>query len=259
LTGALAAHGLSCGYDGQAVLRGIDLAVASGEMVALLGRNGCGKSTLIRCLGGVLTPLEGSVSLLGTPLDSLSRRDVARTLAVVPQELSVPFAFSVREVVELGRAPYARFLQSPGLADRHAVDDALAVTDLAALADRPYQQISGGEQQRVALAMALAQEARVLLLDEPTVHLDIAHQVALLAVLRRLCRERGLAVLAAMHDINLSCLYFDRSAVLGEGALLAAGPPAAVVTPDLVERAFGTRVVVAPHPALNVPQVSLLP
>jgi iron complex transport system ATP-binding protein len=256
---ALEAKALSCGYDGHAVLRGVDVAVATGEMVALLGRNGCGKSTLIRCLGGVLAPLEGSVSLLGAPLAGLARRDVARTLAVVPQELSVPFAFSVREVVELGRAPYARFLQPPGPADRRAVDDALAVADLVGLADRPYQQVSGGEQQRVALAMALAQEARVLLLDEPTVHLDIAHQVALLSVLRRLCRERGLAVLAAMHDINLSCLYFDRIAVLGEGALLAAGPPAAVVTPDLVERAFDTRVVVTSHPTLGVPQVSLLP
>ena len=228
-------------------------------MVALLGRNGCGKSTLIRCLGGALTPRGGAVSLLGEPLAGRSRGEVARTLAVVSQELSVPFAFSVREVVDLGRAPYARFLQSPTQEDRRAVADALAATDLVGLAGRAYQTLSGGEQQRVALAMALAQGPMALLLDEPTVHLDIAHQLALLAVLRRLCREQGLAVLAAMHDINLACLYVDRIAVLGEGTLLAAGPPAAVVTPALVERAFGTRVVVTPHPTLGVPQISLLP
>jgi len=241
---ALEARDISCGYGDRTVLRGVDIAVAPGEMVALLGRNGCGKSTLIRCLAGALTPSAGAVSLLGEPLAGRSRRAVARTLAVAPQDLSVPFAFSVREVVDLGRAPYARVLQS---------------ADLLGLAGRAYQRLSGGEQQRTALAMALAQEPRALLLDEPTVHLDIAHQLALLALLRRLCRERGLAVLAAMHDINLSCLLFDRIAVLGEGALLADGAPADVVTPALVERAFGTRVVVAPHPTLDVPQVSLLP
>jgi len=256
---ALEATGLACGYGERTVLHGVDVQVGRGEMVALLGRNGCGKSTLIRCLAGVLAPLDGAVSLLGEPLSGRSRRETARVLAVVPQELSVPFAFSVREVVDLGRAPYARFLQQPDAEDRRAVEDALAATDLAALPDRTYQTLSGGEQQRTALAMALAQRPRVLLLDEPTVHLDIAHQLALLGLLRRLCREHGLAVLAAMHDINLACLYFDRMAVLGEGTLLASGPPAAVVTSALVEQAFGTRVVVASHPTLDVPQVSLLP
>jgi len=256
---ALEARDISCGYGDRTVLRGVDIAVAPGEMVALLGRNGCGKSTLIRCLAGALTPSAGAVSLLGEPLAGRSRRAVARTLAVAPQDLSVPFAFSVREVVDLGRAPYARSLLAATREHPRAVDDARADADLLGLAGRAYQRLSGGEQQRTALAMALAQEPRALLLDEPTVHLDIAHQLALLALLRRLCRERGLAVLAAMHDINLSCLLFDRIAVLGEGALLADGAPADVVTPALVERAFGTRVVVAPHPTLDVPQVSLLP
>ncbi len=256
---ALSAASLSCGYGDRAVLAGIDIAVAPGEMVALLGRNGCGKSTLIRCLGGALAPIKGAVSLFGEPLTSRPRREVARTLAVLPQDLVVPFAFSVREVVDLGRAPYARLLQPPDAEDLRAVEDALAAADLVALAGRTYQTLSGGEQQRVALAMALAQEPKALLLDEPTVHLDIAHQLELLAMLRRLCRDQGLAVLAAMHDINLSCLLFDRIAVLGGGALLASGPPAGVVTPELVERAFGARVVVAPHPVLDVPQVSLLP
>ncbi len=259
MAAALEARDLAGGYGARPILRGVSLAVAAGEAVALLGRNGCGKSTLLRLLGGVLTPQAGAVTLRGTPLAALPRRAVARTLAVVAQELSVPFAFSVREVVELGRAPYARFLQAPDAADRRAVDRALAATDLIDLAGRTFQQLSGGEQQRVAVAMALAQEPRVLLLDEPTVHLDIAHQLGLLSLIRRLCREEGLAVLAAMHDINLACLYFDRFVVLGEGTTLAVGAPAEVLSPELVERAFGTRVVVGRHPCLDVPQVSLLP
>lgn len=256
---ALAADKIACGYGARTVLSAVSLRLAPGEMVALLGRNGCGKSTLLRCLSGVLAPSAGTVTLDGVPLTRAPRRDVARTLAVVPQELRVPFAFSVREVVELGRAPYARFLQPPGESDRRAVDDALAAADLLELADRTFQQLSGGEQQRTAVAMALAQEPRVLLLDEPTVHLDIAHQIGILALMRGLCVERGLAVLAAMHDINLACLYFDRLLILGEGALLASGTPDAIVAPALIERAFGTRVAVGRHPYLDVPQVSLWP
>ncbi|HWE60364.1 MAG TPA: heme ABC transporter ATP-binding protein [Chloroflexota bacterium] len=258
-TPVLAAERLACGYGSQPVLQGIDLRLAPGEMVALLGRNGSGKSTLLRCLGGALPPLAGQVWLQGVPLSRLSRRETARLMAVVPQEMRVPFAFSVREVVDLGRAPHAHFLQPPTPRDRQVVDRALAATDLTHLADRSFQQVSGGEQQRVALAMALAQEPRLLLLDEPTVHLDVAHQIALLRMVRRLCREQGLSVLAAMHDINLTALYFDRLLVMGEGRLLAGGDAAEVITPALIERAFGTRVVVTRHPALDVPQVSLLP
>jgi iron complex transport system ATP-binding protein len=133
------------------------------------------------------------------------------------------------------------------------------VTDLLGLADRSFQQLSGGERQRVAVALALAQEPTVLLLDEPTVHLDIAHQMAILALARRLCATRGLTVLAAMHDINLACLYFDRLLVMHDGRILASGPPGAVLSAVLVEQAFGARVAVGRHPTMDVPQVSLLP
>lgn len=255
----LAAERLSCGYGDRPVLEGIDLAVSAGEMVALIGRNGSGKSTLLRCLGGALPPLAGRVLLQGLPVGARGRRETARLLAVVPQELQVPFATTIRDVVDLGRAPHARFLQPPTMADRAAVDRAMAAADLTSLADRTFQQVSGGEQQRAALAMALAQEPRMLLLDEPTVHLDVAHQISLLAALRRLCLADGLAVLAAMHDINLAALIFDRLLLLGEGRLLVSGAPRAVLSAETVERAFGVRVVVASHPALDVPQVSLLP
>lgn len=255
----LAARGLACGYGSSPVLRAVDLDLRPGEMVALLGRNGSGKSTLLRCLAAVLPALAGEVTIDTVPLQRMGRRALARLLAVVPQDLHVPFPFSVREVVELGRTPYARFLALPTAEDARAVQTALQATDLHDLADRSFQQLSGGEQQRVALAMALAQEPHVLLLDEPTVHLDLAHQAALLALVRKLCATQGLAVLAAIHDINLAALYFDRLLVLAEGGLLVSGTPWEVVTAELVERTFGARVAVSRHPTLDAPQISLLP
>lgn len=255
----LAAERLRCGYGDDSVLAGVSLDLAPGEMVALLGRNGSGKSTLLRCLGGALPVQAGVVRLQGMALGAWDRRRAARVLAVVPQEIRVPFAFSVREVVDLGRAPHARFLHMPSSEDLRAVDDALQAAGLADLAGRTFQRLSGGEQQRVALAMALAQRPQVLLLDEPTVHLDLAHQQHLLATVRGLCAAQGLAVLAAMHDVNLSALYFDRLLVLGEGTLLAGGTPREMLTPELIARAFGTHVVVGRHPVLDLPQVSLLP
>ncbi len=255
----LAARNLSFSYGDKPVLRGVNLDVHPGEMVAVLGRNGCGKSTLLRLLAGGLEPRAGAVLLDGKDLTSYSRRAAARLLAVASQELAIPFALSVRAIVDLGRTPYTRFLVSSGPEDLRAVDEALTATDLQALADQLFMRISGGEQQRAALAMALAQEPRVLLLDEPTVHLDIAHQMSVLALVKRLCTERGLAVLAAMHDINLTCLYADRLIVLASGEILAEGAPHDVVTPEIIARAFGARVVVTRHPTLDLPQTALLP
>ncbi|HXT37658.1 MAG TPA: heme ABC transporter ATP-binding protein [Chloroflexota bacterium] len=255
----LEARGLTCGFGDRVVLHGVDLTLVSGQMMALIGRNGSGKSTLLRCLAGALAPLAGEVVLEGAPLSRVERRTRARILAVVPQELRVPFPFSVREVVELGRAPYAGFLALPSSEDRLAVESALHATSLIEIAERPFQQLSGGEHQRVSLAMALAQQPRILLLDEPTTHLDIAHQMGFLHLVGRLCADQGLAVLAAIHDINLAALYFDRLAVLADGALVANGAPWDVITEQLVARAFGARVIVSQHPTQGVPQVSLLP
>lgn len=255
----LAATDLSFSYGEKPVLKGISLAVRPGEMVAVLGRNGCGKSTLLRLLAGGLEPLSGSIVLDGKDLASYSRRTAARLLAVASQELTIPFALSVRAIVDLGRTPYTRFLVSSSPEDLRAVDEALTATDLKALADRLFMHISGGEQQRAALAMALAQEPRVLLLDEPTVHLDIAHQMSVLTLVKRLCVEQRLAVLTAMHDINLTCLYADRLIVLAGGEILAEGTPHEVVTPEIIKRAFGARVAITRHPTLDVPQAALLP
>jgi iron complex transport system ATP-binding protein len=247
------------GYGAAPVLCDVSLALARGEMVALLGRNGAGKSTLLRLLSGVLTPSGGAVCLDGVPLACLGRRQIARRLGVVPQEVHVPFAFTVREVVALGRTAHVPLLHGESTRDRHAVERALHLLELEPLAARPYNGLSAGERQRAVLAMALAQEPRVLLLDEPTVHLDLAHQLSVLELVRGQNRSEGLAVLAAVHDLNLAALFFDRLVLLKDGHIVADGPPAAVVTAEAVHDVFGTAVAVYHHPTAGVPQMTLLP
>jgi len=251
-------------YGQTTVLRDLSLVVREGEIVALLGRNGAGKSTLLRLLSGVLAPRQGTVRLDGAPIGDLSRRAIARRLAVVPQQLQVPFAFSVREVAGLGRTAHVPFLAAESVRDRAAVADVLDLLDLTELAERSYNTLSGGEQQRVVLAMALCQLWRqpgILLLDEPTVHLDVAHQRDVLRLVRRLHgdREHGLTVLAAVHDLNMAALYFDRLLLLRDGRLHADGPPWAVLTADAIRDVFGVDARIAPHPTVDAPQVTLLP
>jgi iron complex transport system ATP-binding protein len=255
----LAAERVSVGYGAAPVLCDVSLALGRGEMVALLGRNGAGKSTLLRLLSGVLTPSRGTVCLDGVPLARLGHRQVARRQAVVPQEVHVPFAFTVREVVALGRTAHVPFLHGESARDRHAVERALRLLALEPLAARPYNSLSAGERQRAVLAMALAQEPRVLLLDEPTVHLDLAHQLSVLELVRGQNRSEGLAVLAAIHDLNLATLLFDRLVLLKDGHIIADGPPEAVVTAEAVRDVFGTAVAVYHHPTAGVPQITLLP
>lgn len=256
---ALQADSLDFVYGETPVLRGVTLRVGPGERVALLGRNGAGKSTLLRLLSGTLAPTGGGVTLGGTALDALNRRAVARQMAVVPQDVRVPFAFTVREVVALGRTAHIPFLHGESRRDREAVERALRLLRLDEMAERPYTTLSGGEQQRVVLAMAVAQEPRVLLLDEPTVHLDVAHQVEALRLTRLLNREQGVTILAAVHDLNLAALFFERLLLLKDGRIVADGPPEVVLTADAVADVFGAAVAIYRHPTANVPQVTLLP
>lgn len=256
---ALRLGGLSFGYGDTHVLRDISLALRHGEMIALLGRNGAGKSTLLRLISGVLRPTQGAIALHDTPLVCLNRRQIAQRMAVVPQEMHVPFAFTTREVVSMGRTAHVPLLGGESARDRDAVERALCALDLAALADRAFNSLSGGERQRAVLALALAQEPDVLLLDEPTVHLDLAHQLDVLGLVRGMNRARGVTVLAAVHDVNLAALLFDRLLFLKDGRIAADGPPADVVTPELIDAVFGTAVAVYAHPTAGVPQITLLP
>ena len=228
--------------EARPVLRGVRLAVDRGELVALLGTNGSGKSTVLRLVAGTLRPASGGVLLDGRPVHGLDRGTVARSIAVLPQSVELPAGFTVAELVEMGRAPHVRSLFGTSADDRRAVERAMLEADVADLADRSADELSGGERQRVLVAMALAQEPRLLLLDEPTLHLDLAHQVALLETVRRLCRARGIAVLAVVHDLNLATAYADRVAVLHDGRIEAQGKPSEVLRAALVRRLFGVAV-----------------
>jgi iron complex transport system ATP-binding protein len=236
-TPALAFQHVSYAYSGADVVRQITLAVEAGEMVGLLGSNGAGKSTLLRLASGVLRPRAGSVHVSGREVGQLSPRAVARAVAVVPQEFSVPFAYTVRQLVELGRTPYLGVLGVARSTDDDAVDGALRDTDLTGLADRVFNQLSGGERQRVLVALALAQSSSLLLLDEPTAHLDVRHQVEVMDLLTRLNRERRLTIVAALHDLNLAARYFPRLVLLRQ-TILADGPPSAVLERELLTRAY---------------------
>ena len=229
---------LVAGYGAREVLRGVDLAVARGERLALVGPNGSGKTTLLRACAGIVRSRSGAVLLDGVAISTQHPRERARRIGYVPQTFGTPFAFTAREIVAMGRTPYTRALRGLTAADRGAVDRALADTDCGSVADRPYAELSGGERQRVVLAMALAQEADVLLLDEPTTHLDLAHQLRLLELVAQLAAARGLAVLAALHDLALAAAYFDRLVVLDEGRLVADGPARSVLTPALLREVF---------------------
>jgi iron complex transport system ATP-binding protein len=224
------------------VLRSVDLTLARGELVALVGTNGSGKTTLLRLLTGLLQPEAGVVRFDGRPLAAWSRLELARRVAVLPQQLDLPVGFRVAELVEMGRAPHARRLFASSEADERAVARALADAGALDLADRYAEELSGGERQRLLVAMALAQEPDLLLLDEPTLHLDLAHQVSLLATIRRLRDQRGLTVLAVLHDLNLAAAFAPRVAVLDGGRVVADGAPDQVLSPDLVERVFGVAV-----------------
>jgi iron complex transport system ATP-binding protein len=243
----VAARGLVAGYPlahggRREVLRGLDLALRRGEMVALLGTNGSGKTTLLRTFAGTLAPDGGSVTFDGREIATWRRDALARRIAVLPQQVDLPAGFRVAELVAMGRAPHAQRLFASTADDERAIARALLDADAADLADRPAEELSGGERQRLLVAMALAQEPDLLLLDEPTLHLDLAHQVSLLAAIRRMRDQRGLTVLAVLHDLNLAAAFAPRVAVLDQGRVVADGPPGEVLVPDLVRRVFGVAV-----------------
>ena len=240
-------------------LAGIDLCIERGERVAILGPNGSGKTTLLKLILGLLHPGEGRISFEGANLGGMSRMAVARAIAMVPQELLLPYDLTVREVVLLGRTSYLSRYRGPADEDLEAVRAAMAAVDLLSSGGRPYNELSGGERQRVILAMALAQQPRLLLLDEPIRSLDLNHQIRMLSLIRDLNMKRGLTVLSSMHDLNLSSLYFDRLVLLSSGRIVADGPPDEVIRPDTIHEVFGVSVLVGRHSALGIPWMTLAP
>ncbi|MCW5942551.1 MAG: ABC transporter ATP-binding protein [Fimbriimonadaceae bacterium] len=251
----LACRDLACGYHGGPVLEGLSFELASGSVTALLGPNGSGKSTLLKTLVRTLRPLAGEAFVEGKPLSSLSDADLARCVAFVPQEEDHRFPFTAREVVVMGRLARSRSLfDTPE--DRVAGEDALRRTDCLDLADRPVTELSGGERQRVLIARALAQGTRILLLDEPTSHLDVSHVVDLVRLIRAVATE-GYTVLVAVHDLNVASAVADRALLLANGRLVLDGSPAVVLADPVLDEVYrvpfareavGSRVRV--HPPL---------
>jgi iron complex transport system ATP-binding protein len=248
-------RGVSFSWPGRPVLAGVSLAIAGGEFVGLLGPNGSGKSTLLRLIGGTLAPSAGEIRVAGLPVGRANRRELARRVATMAQTPILPDAFTVAELVLLGRTPHLRTFQAEGPTDYAAARRALGAAECLPLAGRPVGELSGGERQRASLARALAQEPRVLLLDEPTAHLDPGIGQGIMATLTRLNRERGLTIVASFHDINLAAALCPRLLLLHEGCLIADGPPGTVITPPLLRRAYGYDAQVIPHPQTGRPVV----
>ncbi|MBI2874203.1 MAG: heme ABC transporter ATP-binding protein [Firmicutes bacterium] len=252
----LKADDISVRYDGRLVLDRISLSVGQGEFIGLAGPNGAGKSTLLGVLAGLVTPCGGTVLLNGGRLSTYRRRELARVIALVPQNSEWGFSFTVRQVVGIGRFPHQGIWRERD-EDRQAVEAAMAEVSCLDLADRPVAQLSGGERQRVSLARALAQEPRILLLDEPTSSLDLRHQLEFLESVKVLVARKGLAVVAAMHSLDLLAGYCRRMVVLHRGTIHASGPPLEILTPEVMQTAFGVEATVGTHPDTGKPAIAV--
>lgn len=251
----LRVENLSVNYGNRSVLHEVSLDVQSGELLALIGPNGAGKSTLIRAVSGVIPIQNGSVRTNGDEFGSLPPMQRAKYMAVVPQAVALPPAFTVWEMVLMGRTPYLGFLGQSSSADEDLARGALKRVNAWMLSGRRVGELSGGEQQRVLLARALCQSTPILLLDEPTAHLDLQYQVSLLELVRELAKQDNLAVLLAVHDLNLAARYADRVALMVAGRIKAVGKPVEVLRPEVIADAYSIPVQVVKHPFLDVPLI----
>jgi iron complex transport system ATP-binding protein len=239
-------RGVGLAYGQRQVLHGIDLVVPAGSRLALVGPNGAGKSSLLRCITGVARDTEGQVWLGGVPLAEIGRASVARQIAVVPQQAVLPFSMPVEEVVALGRIPHEDPFRGPREADHAAVHAAIERVGIVALADRDVRELSLGERQLVLIAMAVAQQAPILVLDEPTIHLDLGHQVRVMELVRDLNERDGVTVVAVLHDLRLARAFFPRLVLLDGGRVVDDGPPEQVLAPAQVSKVFEVDQALAP-------------
>ncbi|HHV80285.1 MAG: ABC transporter ATP-binding protein [Dictyoglomi bacterium] len=245
------AFGIKFGYQGRDVLKGVTISLLPGELVGLLGPNGAGKSTLIKILSKVLKPIAGDVYIEGKELEELSFREVAKRIGVVPQETTLDYSFTVYDVVMMGRNPYVSRFRGETGSDEDIVREAMRLTNTIDFADRPITELSGGEKQRVILARALAQQPKILLLDEPTSHLDISYQIEMLDLIKRLVKEKGISVLSALHDPNLASQFCDKIILMKDGTIYDFGPPRDVLTSANLKEVFNIDVIVRQHPVYD--------
>jgi iron complex transport system ATP-binding protein len=251
----LAAQRLRLAYERLEVVSDLSLDIPPGRVSSIVGPNACGKSTLLRGLARLLKPKGGAVHLDGKSIHELPTREVATRLAILPQSPTAPEGITVTDLIGRGRYPHRGWLRQWSVADEEAVASAMAATEVLELAERPVDELSGGQRQRVWIAMALAQDTPILLLDEPTTFLDVAHQVEILDLLTDLNQRDGRTVVLVLHDLNHACRYSHHLIAMRAGAVVAEGPPAEVVTRELVEHVFGLRCQVVPDPVSRTPMV----
>ena len=249
------AHGLSLGYGDRAIVDDLTVELPAGKVTIIVGANACGKSTLLRGLARLLKPSSGVVHLNGTDIHKMPTRELARELGILPQTPVAPDGITVADLVGRGRSPHQGWFRQWSPADDDAVAAALNVTGTAELAGRSIDELSGGQRQRVWIAMALAQETDVLLLDEPTTYLDLAHQVEVLDVVSELNARRGITVAIVLHDLNLAARYADHLIAMKSGSIVAQGAPGEVLTAELVQAVFGLESVIVPDPVVGTPMV----
>jgi iron complex transport system ATP-binding protein len=248
---------ISYTYRKTVALNQINLSIAKGEFIALIGPNGSGKTTLIKLLSGYLHPTEGIASLDGHPLTQWSHKSLSRNIAVVPQQVTIPFSFTGRQIALMGRLPHMG-LSAPKIEDHEAAEEALELTGATDLAERTYNSLSSGEKQKIIIAQALARKSRILLLDEPISHLDIKWQIQTLQHLSTI-NTLGSTIVTAIHDLNLAAIYFPRLVLISKGQIVADGSPATVLTSKLLEEVYETKVVIHYPFDTRYPQISPMP
>lgn len=246
-------EGLRLGYDKLDIVTGLDVLLRGGEITALVGPNGCGKSTLLRGIARILKPRAGAVYLDGHSVHRLPTKELARRLGILPQTPSAPEGMTVRELVAQGRFPHQGWLQQWSARDEEAVHRALEITGMLSLADRAVDELSGGQRQRAWIAMTLAQETEVLLLDEPTTFLDMAHQLEVLQLLQHLNGQEGRTIVMVLHDLNQAARYAHRLVVMSRGEVFAAGSPREVITPQMLREVFGVEARILVDPESGAP------
>ncbi|MDV7084227.1 ABC transporter ATP-binding protein [Rhodococcus sp. IEGM 248] len=251
----LIADNLSLGYGDRVIVDHLDLEVRTGVITTVIGPNGCGKSTLLRALGRLLKPRNGSVLLDGKAIGSMRTKDVARTLGMLPQAPLAPEGLTVADLVARGRHPHQSWLRQWSSDDEGEVAEALALTGVSDLADRPVDQLSGGQRQRAWISMALAQGTDILLLDEPTTYLDLAHSIEVLDLVDRMHEELGRTVVMVLHDLNLAIRYSDQLIVMRDGTIVAAGAPKDIISAELLLEVFGLEAAVIADPVSDRPLV----
>lgn len=256
---AVQAKHLQVSFGRQPVLGDLSLEVPEGAFFIIIGPNSSGKTTLLKTLAGAIRPQQGQVEIWGTPVSHYSRKALARLVAVVPQRVPTDIPFTIQEVVLMGRSPHVGWMGLEQQRDMDLAMEAMTITNVAHLAQRPLYQLSGGELQRVIIARAICQQPRLILLDEPTAALDLAHQVSIMDLMVQLQKERGLTVVMVSHDLNLAAMYGDKLLLMKEGQEICSGQPGEVLRYPQLEQAYGCPLLVDENPLGQVPRVTLVP